>query len=484
MEAQNAPLLQHLRHAGEDEAKGRVRWWNRVIDVDEAKTQFLFSLPMIVTNASYYLIPLISAMFAGHLGDLELAGATLGNSWATVSGFAFMIGLSGALETLCGQAFGAKQYGKLGLYLQASCIVSLFFFVILSVLWYYTESLLILLHQDPAISRLAATYVKFLIPGLFAHGLLQNLLRFLQTQSIVEPLVVFSAVPMFIHICIAYALVNWTCLGIRGPALAGSISLWISCLMLGTYMFKTNKFEQTWEGFSSESLSYFLMTLELAIPSAAMVCLEYWAFEILVFLAGVMPDSEITTSLIAMCDNTECIAFTITYGLSAATSTRVANELGAGNSSKAKRAMFVSLELSLLLTLVVLLALGFGHSIWSSFFSNSPKIEKEFASMVPFLLVSILLDSVQGVVSGAARGCGWQHLATYISLPTFYVVGLTTSAVLGFHSKLYAKGLWIGLTCGLACQTIALLLLTFRGKWEGIDVKGTKTPVLRRFEFE
>lgn len=91
MEAQNAPLLQHLRHAGEEEAKGRVRWWNRVIDVDEAKTQFLFSLPMIVTNAFYYLIPLISAMFAGHLGDLELAGATLGNSWATVSGFAFMV---------------------------------------------------------------------------------------------------------------------------------------------------------------------------------------------------------------------------------------------------------------------------------------------------------------------------------------------------------------------------------------------------------
>lgn len=72
--------------------------------------------------------------------------------------------------------------------------------------------------------------------------------------------------------------------------------------------------------------------------------LEYWAFEILVFLAGLMPDSEITTSLLAMwyislllpcfydilllafmtlgryySDNTECIAFTLTYGLGAAT---------------------------------------------------------------------------------------------------------------------------------------------------------------------
>jgi MATE family multidrug resistance protein len=28
--------------------------------------------------------------------------------------------------------------------------------------------------------------------------------------------------------------------------------------------------------------------------------LEYWAFEVLVFLAGIMPDSQITTSLIAI----------------------------------------------------------------------------------------------------------------------------------------------------------------------------------------
>lgn len=93
MEAQNSPLLQHHHQLQEEAKRGRLRWWISIIDVEEVKTQFLFSLPMIITNASYYLIPLVSAMFAGHLGDLELAGATLGNSWATVSGFAFMVTL-------------------------------------------------------------------------------------------------------------------------------------------------------------------------------------------------------------------------------------------------------------------------------------------------------------------------------------------------------------------------------------------------------
>ena len=66
-------------------------WLNRVLDLKEAKEQVLFSLPMILTNVFYYLIPLVSVMFAGHLGQLELAGSTLANSWATVTGFAFMV---------------------------------------------------------------------------------------------------------------------------------------------------------------------------------------------------------------------------------------------------------------------------------------------------------------------------------------------------------------------------------------------------------
>ena len=82
-----------LIEAGHGEEETKKRWWQKVLDVEEAKKQVLFSLPMILTNVFYYLITLVSVMFAGHLGELELAGATLANSWATVTGFAFMVTL-------------------------------------------------------------------------------------------------------------------------------------------------------------------------------------------------------------------------------------------------------------------------------------------------------------------------------------------------------------------------------------------------------
>ncbi|KAJ4726336.1 Protein DETOXIFICATION [Melia azedarach] len=459
----------------------KAGWWlKKVLDVKEGKKQFSFALPMILTNISYFGITLVSVMFAGHLGRIELAGATLANSWATVTGFAFMMGLSGALETLCGQGFGAEQYRMLGIYLQASCIISFFFSIVISFFWFYTEPILILLHQDPKISRQAALYMKYLIPGLFPYGFIQNILRYLQTQSIVVPLVFFSALPLATHIGIAYALVHHTSLGFKGASLAVSVSLWISMILLVIYVLCAKKLENTWKGFSFKSFSFIFTNLKLAVPSAAMVCLEYWAFEILVFLAGLMPNSEVTTSLIAMCVNTETIAYMLTYGLSAAASTRVSNELGAGNIDRAKDAMAVTLRLSVLLALVVVSALLSGHNIWAGLFSDSSEIIKKFASLTPFLAISIFLDSVQGVLSGVARGCGWQHLAVWVNLATFYFVGMPIATLLGFKLKLYAKGLWIGLICGLSCQASTLLLITLCRNWTKMDIpvkRENPTPI-------
>ncbi|KAK1405130.1 MATE efflux family protein ALF5 [Heracleum sosnowskyi] len=374
--------------------------------------------------------------------QLQLASSNLANSWATVTGFSFMVGLSGALETLCGQGYGAKMYRMLGIYLQASCIISILFSCIISALWIYTEPILGLLHQDPEISKAASLYIMYLIPGLFAYG-------------------------------ITYALVYWTSLGFIGAPLAASISLWISVLMLASYVLYAKKFKRTWEGFSWESSYYVFGNLKLAIPSAAMVCLEYWAFELLVLLAGIMPNADVTTSLIAMCVNTEAVAYMFTYGLSASASTRVSNELGAGNPDKAKHAMKVTLKLSLILAVAVVLALGFGHDIWAASFSDSSTIIEEFASVTPLLVISIVVDSFQGILSGVARGCGWQHLAVYINLAMFYLIGMPIAVLLGFKLKLYAKGLWLGLICGLTCQAGSLLLLTRFGAWNKMELNGS-----------
>ncbi|KAK4723459.1 hypothetical protein R3W88_026238 [Solanum pinnatisectum] len=372
------------------------KWWiiiiNKVIDVEEAKNQILFSFPMIVVTSCFYFINLVSVMFAGHHGKFELAASNLGNSWAEVTGLSLMM---------------------LGIYLQISCIISFIFSTIIAISWWYSDKILILLHQDPDIAKEAGVFLKFLIPGLFAYGFLQNFLVFLQSQSIVMPLVVCSMASLVLHIGITYCLVYWTSLGFKGAPLAASIWIWISVLNL-----------------------------------------EYWDHEFFVLSAGLMPNSETTTSLIAMSVNTEAVAFMVSYGLSAAASYLW---------------LLLSLKLCVLLALVVDLALFFGHSAWAGLFSDSTEIIKEFATMMPLLLISFVLDFFRGILLGVARGCGWQHLVMFINLATFYFIGMPISWLLAFKFNLHAQGLWMGSICGLACQALGLLLLTLLTKWEKME---------------
>uniref|UniRef100_N1QZ50 Protein TRANSPARENT TESTA 12 n=1 Tax=Aegilops tauschii TaxID=37682 RepID=N1QZ50_AEGTA len=230
------------------------------------------------------------------------------------------------METLCGQAYGARMYRLLVLSLQSSLIMSAMVSVLISIVWLFTEPILLCLHQEPEVSHAATVFIRYQIPGLFAYSFLQCLLRYLQTQSIVIPLVVCSMVPFALHIALNYLLVNVVGLGLTGASLAISATFWVSCLMLLAYVMWSKEFDETWKGFSTDALNYVLPTIKLAMPSAIMVCLEYWAIELLVLLAGLLPNSTVSTSLIAICASTQAVSYMITYGFSAAVSTRVSNE--------------------------------------------------------------------------------------------------------------------------------------------------------------
>ncbi|CAO2149915.1 unnamed protein product [Urochloa humidicola] len=463
-----APLLGEVRDikvASSEQLPCWSRWLGRMMDTEEAMTQLRFAVPMVLTNMAYYGIPLVSVMFSGHLGDVHLAGATLGNSWATVTGYAFVMGLSGALETLCGKAYGARLNRMLGLYLQSSFIMSATASAFISLFWYFTEPVLLFLQQDPDVSHAAAVFVQAQIPGLFAFSFLHCLLRYLQTQSVVLPLVVCSVAPFALHVALTHLLVNVLGLGLAGAAAAVSATFWVSCLMLLGYVLISKEFTDTWGGFSADAIKYVLPTVKLAMPSAIMVCLELWAFELLVLIAGLLPNPTVTTPLIAICVSTEAIACMITIGFSATVSTRVSNEIGAGNIDKAKNAVSVTMKLSVFLAVSFVLLLAFGHNLWASLFSRSTTIMSEFAAITPLMMISIVLDSAQGVLSGVSRGCGWQHMAAMTNLVAFYLVGMPLALLFAFKLKFYTKGLWAGLICGLTCQACSLLVITVRTKW-------------------
>ncbi|KAL2924580.1 Protein DETOXIFICATION 16 [Bienertia sinuspersici] len=138
------------------------------------------------------------------------------------------MGMSSALDTFCGQSYGAKKYHMLGIHLQRAVIILLVVSIPLAFIWANSRYLLEAVGQDHQIAIEAGHYAQLLIPGLFAYGLLYSLLRFLQAQNIVFPMMITTAITTLLHLPLCWILVFKFGLGHPGAALATGVSYWSS----------------------------------------------------------------------------------------------------------------------------------------------------------------------------------------------------------------------------------------------------------------
>ncbi|PIA33363.1 hypothetical protein AQUCO_04100051v1, partial [Aquilegia coerulea] len=417
-------------------------------------------------NLLQYSLQVISIMFIGHLGELALSSASLATSFASVTGFNVLLGMGSALETLCGQAYGAKQDHMLGVHMQRAMLCLSIASIPLAILWSYTGHILIALGQNTEISVIAGTFTQWMIPSLFAYGLLQCIIRFLQTQNIVFPMVISSGITCLLHIPLCWILVFKSGLGNKGAALANTISYWINVLFLMLYVKFSPACSKSWTGFSKESLYDVPNFLKLAIPSAIMICLEYWAFEMVVLLSGLLPNPKLETSVLSISLNSCWMVYTISVGLGGAVSTRVSNELGAGNSSNARLAIHVMVILAVTEGIIVATATVLLRRVWGKLYSNEEEVIRYVATMLPLLALSNFLDGIQCVVSGAARGCGWQNICSLINLGAYYGIGIPCAVLFAFIFQVGGKGLWMGIICALFVQLLMLVIINLCTNWD------------------
>ncbi|XP_075634097.1 protein DETOXIFICATION 12-like [Castanea sativa] len=422
--------------------------------------------PMVVVTLSQYMLQVISLMIVGHLGELALSSTAIAISLSGVTGFSLLLGMASALETLCGQAYGAQQYQKIGIQTYTAIFSLNLVCLPLSLLWMNMGKLLSLIGQDTLISHEAGKFTMWLVPALFAYATLQPLVRYLQTQSLVKPMLISSVVILCFHIPLCWVLVFKSGLGNLGAALAMGISYWLNVILLGLYVKYSSACKKTLVPISKELFQGIREFFRFAIPSAIMVCLEWWSFELLILLSGLLPNPQLETSVLSVCLNTIATLYTIPYGLGAAASTRISNELGAGNPQAARVAVFAVLFLAVTETSIVSAILLASRSVFGYTFSNVKEVVDYVTTMAPLVSLSVILDSLQGVLSGVARGCGWQHIGAYVNLGAFYLCGIPVAAVLGFMTNLRGRGLWIGIQTGAFVQTVMLSIITSCINWE------------------
>ncbi|OIW09377.1 hypothetical protein TanjilG_01348 [Lupinus angustifolius] len=450
----------------------------------ELKLLFFLAAPAIVVYLINYLMSMSTQIFSGHLGNLELAAASLGNSGIQIFAYGIMLGMGSAVETLCGQAFGANKLGMLGIYLQRSTVLLSLAGVVVTVIYVFSEPILLFLGQAPNIASAAALFVYGLIPQIFAYAMNFPIQKFLQSQSIVAPSAYIAAATLLVHLLFNWLAVYKVGLGLLGASLVLSLSWWIIVIAQFVYIVKSERCKNTWQGFSWEAFTGLTEFFKLSVASAVMLCLETWYFQILVLLAGLLPHPELALDSLSICTTVSGWVFMISVGFNAAASVRVSNELGAGNPKSVSFSVMVVTVISFIISIIVGLVVLALRDVISYLFTDGEEVAAAVSDLCPLLALAIVLNGIQPVLSGielaplilflihfiyrkkrVAVGCGWQSFVAYVNVGCYYGVGIPFGAILGFYFKFGAKGIWLGMLGGTSMQTLILIWVTFRADW-------------------
>ncbi|KAM3701479.1 hypothetical protein ACJW31_05G176700 [Castanea mollissima] len=365
----------------------------------ELKLLFPLAAPAVFVYMINNLMSLSTRVFAGHLGNLELAAASLGNSGIQLLAYGLMLGMGSAVETLCGQAYGAHRYDMLGVYLQRATVVLTLTGIPMTVVYLLSEPILLLLGESTAVASSAAVFVYGLIPQIFAYAVNFPIQKFLQSQSIVAPSAYISAATLVVHLLISWLAVYKLGLGLIGASLALSLSWWIIVAAQFVYILMSSKCKHTWTGFSLQAFSGLWGFLKLSTASAVMLCLETWYFQILVLVAGLLKDPELALDSLAVCMAITGLLFMVSVGFNAAASVRVSNELGAGNPKSAAFSVIIVNIVSFIIAVIeAIVVLSLRHVI-SYAFTSGETVANAVSELCPYLAVTLILNGVQPVLS-------------------------------------------------------------------------------------
>ncbi|KAL0382039.1 UNVERIFIED_CONTAM: protein DETOXIFICATION 35 [Sesamum calycinum] len=345
--------------------------------------------------------------------------------------------MGSALETLCGQAFGAGQVHMLGVYMQRSMIILLATCILLLPIYIFATPILKLLGQQDEIAHLAGYYTRFLIPQLFSLAIIFPTQKFLQAQSKVFVLAWVAVLVLVSQIFWCWLFIDVFGWGTIGVAVAYDLTSWGTGVVQFVYVVGWCK--DGWKGFSSSMFCDIWAFVKLSLASAVMLCLELWYMTSLVAITGNLDNAVIAVGSLSICMNIDGLETMVFLGIKCCCKVVIG-----------------------IVCMIMVLAT---RNQLAMIFTNSKEMQKAVAQLSGFLGVTMLLNSVQPVISGVAVGGGWQALVAYINLACYYIFGLPLGYLLGYVAKLGVVGIWGGMIAGVALQTLLLLLVVYRTNW-------------------
>ena len=425
------------------------------------------AIPVVGSQLGMMSLGFVDTLMVGRLGAEALAGVALGNTLffflAIVS-----VGMVNAVAPMVSQAFGAGDHDAVERTVYQGFVVGFLLAVPFTLILWNLGPFLRAIGQNPETVALTEGYLRAILWGFLPFLWFAALRSFVEGISKPLPVTIITMLGLGINILANYALMygKWGFpeLGIVGTGWASTIVYWFLFGNLLAYSRWANPFREFRLFGKGRRFDwpYFKELVRIGWPMGISHGVEAGLFSVTALLVGLLGTASLAAHQIAL--QCAAYAFMVPMGIGIASSVRVGQETGRGQTDAARRAGFVGIGLAILFMMgAAILFWVIPRQIIGLYIDTSAMENQEVVGIAVVLLgvaaVFQVFDGAQVAAAGALRGLKDTRIPMIISVISYWVIGLSVGLLVGFTLGGGAVGLWWGLVVGLG---VAAVLLSYR----------------------
>ena len=449
--------------------------------------------PVFIGQLAVMLNGVIDTVMAGRLSATDMAAIGVGVSiYITV-----YIGLMGTLlglSPIVAQHYGAGRHGEIGASFQQALWLALGLSVAGCLALAWTDPWLALAAPPPEVAELVRSYLwavaAGLPPALFfrAFYALNTAISRPQVVMYINLVGVALKVPLNALFMYGWEDAGLPAMGGAGCGMATSVIAWLTALLAGLWLVLDRGYARFRLLQRSRPDRHRMSELlRLGVPIGAAYTVEITSFTFMaLFLARLGATASASHQVAA---NLTGICYMGGLGLASATSTLVAQSIGAGDPERARRYALAGLRLALWLALATGALLLAGRQPIAHAYTSDLDVVRASLPLIAVVAAFHFFDSMQTQFGFILRAYKIATLPMVVYVFAMWAIGLgggwwltfgtrpdgLAGALNGAHGG--ALGFWLAGTVGLAAATAGLGLLTVR-RWrqDGVGTPGLRLP--------
>lgn len=411
--------------------------------------------PIVFVSVGIQLMGVVDALMVGRLGGYAIASVALGNFYFFNISI-FGIGLLYAIDPVVAQAVGAGDEAGVARGVQRGMVLAIALSVLIMLALSPGEWVLSALQQPAEVIEPTAMYSRRRLLGVLPFLLFNVWRQTLQAMGPVRPIVIAVIAANAVNALANYALIygnfGLPAMGVVGAGWATAISQWgmaLALLALAWPLLRTSV--RPWRA-DVWHWTPLRKMIGLGIPIGTQWFFEAFAFGITTIFMGWMGTASLAGHEIAL--NMAALTFMVPLGFSGAAAAVVGRAIGRGDVTTARRDAAAAIACAVAFMCCSAAVFIAVPTFLATRYTQDAATIAVAVSLIPIAGVFQVFDGTQAVTSGVLRGTGDTRIPAILHMVAFWGVGVPLGATLGFLTPLRERGLWWGLTAGLATAAI------------------------------